>query len=103
MSEERSVDRVLAALHERAKELNCLYEVEELLNRAELPLDEIFMGVLEAMAPGMQHEESCAAEIVFEDMHFASKTFDPSSPWLLSVPLRVQAQEVGRLKVIYTE
>ena len=103
MSTDRPVDRVLSALHERAKELNCLYEVEELLNRSELPLEKVFMGVVEALVPGMQHEDVCEAEIVYEHMHFASQGFDDAMPWVLSVPLRVQTQEVGSLKVIYTQ
>ena len=31
--------RILRELQERAKELNCLYRVDELLNRPELPLE----------------------------------------------------------------
>ena len=33
-------DKLIASLQERAKELNCLYEVEEALNSADLPLEE---------------------------------------------------------------
>jgi len=103
MSADRPVDRVLSALHERAKELNCLYEVEEILNRSELPLEKVFMGVVKALVPGMQHEDVCEAEIVYEHMHFATQGFDDAMPWVLSVPLRVQTQKVGSLKVIYTQ
>mgnify|MGYP000576723338 CR=1 FL=1 len=42
---ERPEDTLLASLQERAKELNCLYEVEQILARLDLPLEEAFQQV----------------------------------------------------------
>ena len=45
-------DRLLASLQERAKELNCLYHVEEALRAHEDSLEEAFRGVIAAIPPG---------------------------------------------------
>ena len=48
------MDDVLRALHERAKELQCLYRVDELLGRGGLPLAEVLQGVIQAIPPAWQ-------------------------------------------------
>ena len=48
-SDETQFGTMLHALQERAKELNCLYRVDELLNQSELPLDQILRGIVEIL------------------------------------------------------
>ena len=43
---------MLHALQERAKELNCLYQVGELLSQQDRPLDDIFHGIIEVLPTG---------------------------------------------------
>ena len=57
---------MLHALQERAKELNCLYRVGELLSQMDLPLDDILRGIVEILPPGWQYPHDCQAQIVFE-------------------------------------
>ena len=42
MDKNISIEKILASLQERAKELNCLYKVEELLNNTERDNDYIY-------------------------------------------------------------
>ena len=56
---------MLHALQERAKELNCLYQVGELLSRSNRPLEEIFRGIVEVLPPGWQYPHDCQARILF--------------------------------------
>ena len=58
---------MLHALQERAKELNCLYRVGELLNQVDRPLDDIFRGIVEILPLGWQYPNDCQAQIVFEN------------------------------------
>ena len=51
--DETQVGIILRELQERAKELNCLYKVDELLNRPELSLEEIFRGMIDVLAAGL--------------------------------------------------
>jgi hypothetical protein len=48
---QNSIDKLLHDMRERAKELNCLYQVEELLTKTHLPLAEIFAQLIRTHAP----------------------------------------------------
>ena len=49
---EPSMDRVLHDLQERAKELTCLYRVDEVLNRSHLAVEEMVRRVLAVLPSG---------------------------------------------------
>ena len=61
-----AVDKIIEALQERAKELNCLYQVDELVNRPEASLDEVCRGLLETIPPGWQYPSVCWVRITLE-------------------------------------
>ena len=42
------IDKLLHSLSERAKELNCLYQIEELLRDHECDIEDIFFGIIKA-------------------------------------------------------
>ncbi|MBN1826937.1 MAG: nucleotidyltransferase domain-containing protein [Candidatus Eisenbacteria bacterium] len=94
--------RLLDDLQERAKELNCLYEVESHLGRSDAPRDVVLQAVVESLPPGFQHPEVCRALLVCEDTEYYSEPFHPT-PWVLSAPLEIQGERLGRLSIYYTE
>ncbi len=96
----RPTDLLLTALKERAKELDCLYAVEELLGNPELDLDEVFRGVVAAIPPGWQFPEDCEAVLTYEGQTFRSDDFRPTS-WCLRADLKVQGEVLGNLEVYY--
>jgi pyruvate,water dikinase len=98
----RPADKLLASLQERAKELNCLYEVEQILARLDLPLDEAFQQVVEVIPPGWQYPDICRAMIEYGDEVFTNEDFRPT-PWVQSSDIVVQGKVVGRLSVWYAE
>lgn len=59
---------LLEALRERAKELSCLYRVEDVLRRGEEPLDTLLAGVADVLPDGWQLPEICQARIIFEGL-----------------------------------
>ena len=95
-------DKLIASLQERAKELNCLYEVEQILARLELPLAEAFQQVVEVIPPGWQYPDICRAMIEYGDEVMTNEDFRPT-PWVLSSDIVVQEKVVGRLSVWYAE
>ena len=97
-SDGRPFDRILAALQERAKELNCLYRIDELLAQREKPLEEIFQGILQAIPAGWQHTACCRGKISYGGRSWQSSDFR-ESPWRQSAPILVHGQEVGRIEV----
>ena len=98
--DESQVGIILRELQERAKELNCLYKVDELLNRPELSLDEIFSGIIQVLPPGWQHPHDCQARIIFEGQVIQPPDFVPT-PWVQSANIVVQGQNVGSVEVSY--
>ena len=98
---DNSVDRLVYELKERAKELNCLYEVQEILNLQEQPLEEIFKSIIQIIPPGWQYPDICQAEIQYGDMLFRSPGFS-ESPWALDADINIQDNTVGRISVSYT-
>jgi hypothetical protein len=95
------IDRVLDALRERAKELQCLYRVDEALARSEAPLDQVFREVIDAIPPGWQYPAVCWARLVHRgdvyQPHGAVET-----PWAQRAPIVVQGEGVGAVEVFYT-
>ena len=50
--EETRVASILHDLQERAKELNCLYRVDELLSQWDRSIEAILRGIVEILPPG---------------------------------------------------
>lgn len=91
---------MLHALQERAKELNCLYQVGELLSHIERPLDEIFRGIIEVLPSGWQYPHDCQAQIIFENRVIQSPDYRPS-PWAQTANIVVQGEPLGSIVVAY--
>ena len=96
------VHDLLGALRERAKELNCLYEVEKALTGPGRPLPQVLADVAAAIPPGWQYPEVCEASVVVEDDQAATPGWR-ETPWTLRAPIRVQDDTVGELRVCYRE
>lgn len=99
---EKSIDSLLHDLRERAKELNCLYEVQELLGNPNTTIDKILEGIIQVIPPGWQYPDVCLAEIVYDGKTFRSPGFR-ASPWVQSADIVVQDERVGRISVYYSE
>ncbi len=99
---DRPVEKLLASLQERAKELNCLYEVEQVLGQLDRPIEDAFQAVVEAIPPGWQYPDVCSAQIEHSGRTFACLDFR-ETPWVLSADIAVQDEIVGRILVVYLE
>jgi pyruvate,water dikinase len=95
-------DKLIASLQERAKELNCLYEVEQILARLDLPVEDAFRQVVEVIPAGWQYPDICRALIEYGDEVYTNEDFRPT-PWVQSSDILVQEEVVGRLSVWYAE
>jgi hypothetical protein len=91
---------MLHALQERAKELNCLYRVGELLNQVDRPLDDIFRGIVEILPPGWQYPNDCQARIVFENRVAQSSEYI-ATPWAQKANIVVQGEVLGNVEISY--
>jgi len=100
--QDSSQENNLHSLRERAKELNCLYQVDELLSNMRLSLPEIFSALVQVIPAGWQYPELCEARIIYDNRSYQTTGFC-SSPFMESVPIKVDDTEVGRLDVVYTQ
>jgi pyruvate,water dikinase len=94
------VDSVLDALQERAKELTCLYRVNEICNRQQASLDEIFRDVIDVLPPGWQYPAECQARITADGVVYEPPGLT-GTPWVQVAPIRVQGESVGSVEVFY--
>lgn len=91
---------VFSTLHERVKELNCLYSVEEALSRFDLPLEEVFHKIIAAVPPGLQYPDCCQVRIIHGAEIFESPDYE-ESPFKCSAEIRIQNASVGSICVSY--
>ena len=89
-------------LKERAKELNCLYEIQELLNDKNKNTKEILTGIIRAIPPGWQYPDICKSKLTYKDITIKSDNFDESK-WVLISDINVQNEIVGKLEIFYTQ
>jgi pyruvate,water dikinase len=100
--EETQTASILHELQERAKELNCLYRVDELLSRVDQSLDSILRGIVEILPPGWQYPHDCQARIVLESKPIESADFQPTE-WVQSAAIVVQGETLGTVEVSYRQ
>jgi hypothetical protein len=99
---DKPVDRILHDLQERAKELNCLYRVDELLGREEAPLDEVLGEVARTIPAGWQFPGVCVARIVLGNRVYEPPGFEPS-PYKMSALIEAQGEIAGQIEIHYME
>lgn len=96
------LDTLIHELKERAKELSCLYKIQELLGSPGLSVEDICQGIVEALPPGWQYPDVCGAQVVYGGKTYQTALYQ-QSPWVQSVQVMVQEQSVGTISVCYTE
>jgi len=68
-------DDLLDILQERAKELNCLYSIDEILSSENLTTPEILEKITEAIPSGFRFPDLCRARIILDDKSFHAPDF----------------------------
>jgi predicted nucleotidyltransferase len=89
-------------LRERAKELACLYQVEELLLEPDADLAVVCRGIIKAMIPAWQYPELCRIKISLNGDTFRSSEFE-ETPWSMSTEVVVSGVTIGKISVYYSE
>ncbi|RPI16782.1 MAG: hypothetical protein EHM58_11255 [Ignavibacteriae bacterium] len=96
----KSIDKILASLQERAKELNCLYRIEEFLNQPNLDSDTVLQEVVKAIPPGFQYPDICAAKLSIEKKIYQTENY-ADTRWMMEADIVVQGNITGTLRVNY--
>lgn len=96
------MDPILDALQERAKELSCLYHVDEILSATDRPSNEVFRDLLDAIPSGWKFPRITRARLRLGDTVHATADH-VETPWTMTAPIRVDTETVGELIVSYLE
>ncbi|MBU0753904.1 MAG: nucleotidyltransferase domain-containing protein [Planctomycetes bacterium] len=103
MSErKKDLQNILDAFKERAKELRCLYTIEELLSAPDAGMQSACKGMIEAIPLGWQYPDLCQVQIVVGEKRYATPGFQ-ETPWVLSEEILCQEKKFGRISVSYRE
>ena len=102
MNEKRPFGDLIASLKERAKELNCLYGIEEVLSQPDLKPEDFCRGVIKVIPPGWQYPGICQARITLGDATVASAGYR-ETPWTQTAEIRAGERLVGSISVSYTK
>ncbi|MBI9045994.1 MAG: nucleotidyltransferase domain-containing protein [Anaerolineaceae bacterium] len=101
IDDNKPIEKMISDLKERAKELNCLYEVQELLSTPEITIDEIWARLIEILPAFWQFPEYCTAKIIYGNSVYQSPDFK-ETPWVQSADILVQDQREGIISIYYT-
>jgi PAS domain S-box-containing protein len=99
---ENALKMVTHSLRERVKELRCLYNISELVDRPEISLEDTLQGVIELTPPAWQYPEIACARIRLEDKEFKTKNFRETI-WKQASDIFVHDNKIGALEVFYLE
>lgn len=96
------IDKLLSSLQERAKELNCLYRVDEILADADAPRADVCRQLVDALPPGWQYPEICCVRLAVPGGEYRTDDFR-ETPWVLACPVIADDEPIGELVVAYLE
>jgi len=87
-------------LRERAKELTCLYQAQDLTGDPERTLDDVCRGLLEVLPTGWRHPDACWVKITVDSSVF-ERPGATETPWVQRAPIVALGQPAGAIEVFY--
>jgi len=96
------IEEVLASLQERAKELNCLYQVDAVLGREGISTNDALQRLVGILPQGWRYPDICRTRVVYGRRVFADVDFR-ETPWVQAAELNVRGEPVGEVAVFYGE
>ena len=91
-----------AQLHERAKELTCIYHIIKVLDDPSLNLQEISQRVVDVLPVGWQYPDVARAKIVISDKEISTMGYRDTK-WKLSSDIKVNGVKKGTIEICYLE
>jgi DNA-binding CsgD family transcriptional regulator len=101
-SQETEPAKVVIALRERIKELNCLYGIAQLAERYSESMDELLQRLVNFLPLSWQYPEITCSRIVFEGTLYKSRGFKVTK-WRQSAQILTYNEPAGEVAVFYRE
>jgi diguanylate cyclase (GGDEF)-like protein/PAS domain S-box-containing protein len=99
---EEALRRQSRELGERAKELNCLYGISNLVQRPDISLEEILQGTVNLIPPAWQYPEITCARIILGGQEYLTESFRETA-WRQTSDIIVNGERSGAVEVCYLE
>jgi len=99
----RNLEALTARTHElgeRVKELNCLYEISQLVRKPGISLEGIVQGVVDLIPPAWQYPEITCARIILEDQEVKTDNFGEAAS-KLTRDISASGERIGSIDVGY--
>jgi len=74
-SNSKNIDNIIHTLEERAKELNCLYLIEDIIKDPQLSEDEALTALVNTIPSGWQYPELACAKICYQNKIYTSVNY----------------------------
>ena len=94
--------RTQAALHERIKELTCLYDITQVAADPDLSLETILGRIVELLPPSWQYPEIASARITLDGKQYSVSGFQ-DRPQSQTADIIVRGEKRGVVEVVYNE
>ncbi len=94
-------DQLADRLAERVKELECLYQISEVLSESDDDLPAIFRGVVESLPRAWRHADACGARIIVGEDSYVAGDLQPATEHQRAA-IVADEQTVGHVEVYYT-
>lgn len=102
MRSDEALRKTTFDLHERVKELSCLYGISKLAEEDDLTVDETIQRTVDLIPPSWQYPEITCAQITLYNRTYRTKHFR-NSEWSQSQEIRVNRERVGVLEIFLRE
>ncbi|GAG48094.1 unnamed protein product, partial [marine sediment metagenome] len=89
-------------LKERVKELNCLWEISNLIERPDISLEEIIKGTVNLLPSAWQYPQITCARIILDSQEYKSKNFK-ETVWKQASDIILHQKPIGTVEVYYLE
>jgi pyruvate, water dikinase len=102
MQPDGSLDSILHSLRERAKELQCLYNVQALVNRPDISVQDLCQELLGILPVGWQYPNICFARVTLNGT-VCEPPQATRTPWVQKADVVAHGKTVGAIEIYYTE
>jgi hypothetical protein len=102
LNNESDPSKLIIALRERIKELNCLYGISQLAERHSDSIDELLQDLVNFLPHSWQYPEITCARVVFKGKTYKSSGFSITK-WRQSSKIFMYSESVGEVTIMYLE
>jgi len=103
MSDEMDIKKVsIDTLRKREQELQCLYQIQDILSGTDNSLEKICPEIIRAIKTGWSYPDKCLVKIIINKSTFTSDGF-AETPWILTSPVISRNTNFGSISIYYKE